>query len=127
MLTLELEFVQELNFKLQIAHCNYDHDIIFFSCLSPKLSAQSQQKFGTKRCNVRFLTAILHRGLRNCCFFHYIHLLLPMFTMTFNSLFSLEFYFSFLIGLLFSLFFLSFLCTFIQSRSHVGFLPNIFF
>ena len=40
----------------------------------------------------KFLTAILHRGLRNDFFFHYVHLL---------SIFYLDFYFPFLFGLLF--------------------------
>ena len=72
-------------------------------------------------------------------FFHYVHLLFPIFIWTFISLFSLDFYFPFFFGLLFSLFSLDFyfpflfgllfpffLWTFIQSRSHFGFLPNFF-
>ena len=106
---------------------------------------------------VGFLTAILHRGLRNDFFFSLIYffqflfgLLFPFFLRTFIfpflfgllfpfflgtfifsldfyflfgllfSLFSLDFYFPFIFGLLFSLW------TFIQSRSHFGFLPNFF-
>jgi hypothetical protein len=94
---------------------------------------------------IYFLTAILHRGLRNDFFFHYVYLLFPIFIWTFISLFSLDFYFLFLFGLLFSLFSLDFyfpfligllfpfyfsfpffLWTFIQSQSHFGFLPNFF-
>ena len=55
-----------------------------------------------------FLTATLHRGLRNDFFFHYVHFFLPSFIWTFISLFSLDFYFPFIFGLLFSLFFLDF-------------------
>ena len=82
-----------------------------------------------------FLTAILHRGLRNDFF--------SLLSFTFSN-FSLDFYFPFLFGLLFLfflfgllfslLFLFSFFSldfyfpfsfwTFIQSRSHFGFLPN---
>ena len=48
-----------------------------------------------------FLTAILHRGLRNDFFFSFSNLLFPIFIWTFISLFYLDFYFPFLSGLLF--------------------------
>ena len=84
-----------------------------------------------------FLTAILHRGLRNNFFFHF-----NQFT---SSNFCLDFYFPLLFGLLFLFLwtfipfsfwnfifvlfpfyfpFPFFIWTFIQSRSHFGFLPN---
>ena len=44
-----------------------------------------------------FLTAILHRGLRND-FFFMSHLLFPFSFWTFISIFSLDFYFPFLFG-----------------------------
>ena len=46
-----------------------------------------------------FLTAISHRGLRNCFFFLRLHLLFSCSFRTFSFLFSLEFYFPFLFGL----------------------------
>ena len=96
--------------------------------------------------NFEFLTAILHRGLRNCFFFSLrsftfsnfffpflfgllfpfslfsLNFYFPFSLWTFVSLFSLDFYFPFLFGLLFPFS----LWTFIQSRSHFGFLPNFF-
>ena len=94
-----------------------------------------------------FLTAIVHRGLRNC-FFLTLHLLFPISIWTIISLFLfgllflfyLDFYFPFLFGLLlpfliwnflfecefqfeFQFFFISFSH---QSRSQFGFLPNFF-
>ena len=51
-----------------------------------------------------FLTAILHRGLRNCFFFR-LHLLFPYSFWIFIFLFSLDFYFPFLFGLLFPFYF----------------------
>ena len=50
-----------------------------------------------------FLTAILHRSLRNCFFFNpLIYFFQFLFGLLF-SLFSLDFYFPFFLGLLFSL------------------------
>ena len=70
-----------------------------------------------------FLTAILHRGLRNDYFFFhlnqftfsnfYLDFYFPFLFGLLFSLFSLDFYFSFLFGLLFSLYF-PFLWTFIS-------------
>ena len=76
-------------------------------------------------------------------FFHYVHLLFPFFKKLFFP-FSLSTSFLFLFGLLFPFSFLDFyfpflslfyldICllfsfwTFIQSRSHFGFLPNFFY
>ena len=75
-----------------------------------------------------FLTAILHCGLRNDFFFHYVHLLsifyldcyfpfsfvllFPFPIWPFISLFSLDFYFPFLIGLLFPFFIWTFISLF---------------
>ena len=96
---------------------------------------------------VQFLTAILHRGLRNdffSCHIYFFHilfgLLFSFFIWSFISLFSLDFYFPLVFGLLLSLFnlefyfpflfgllFLFFLWTYIQSRSHFKFLPIFFY
>ena len=51
----------------------------------------------------------------------YLDFYFPFFLGLLFSLFSLDFYFPFFLGLLFSLW------TFIQSRSHFGFLPNFWF
>ena len=50
-----------------------------------------------------FLTAILHRGLRNDFFFSFFNsdLLFPIFVWTFISLFYMDFYFPFLFGIFF--------------------------
>ena len=74
---------------------------------------------------VWFLTAILHRGLRNCFpLFPFIYFLYSIWT--FISLFNLNLYFS----IFFSIFFRFFYCFplfFILSWSHFGFLPNFLF
>ena len=57
-----------------------------------------------------FLTAILHRGLRNDFFFR-SHLVFPYFIWTFISLFFLDFYFPFLFGLLFPFSFWTFILS----------------
>ena len=93
---------------------------------------------------LRFFTAILHRGLRNdffslCSFtFSIFFLLLFPFSLSTYFLFYSDSYFLFLFWTFISLSFLfsllsldicllfSFL-TFIQSRSHFGFLPNFFY
>ena len=91
--------------------------------------------------NLVFLTAILHRGLRNCFslrhiyFFHFFFgLLFPFsfwtfislffldfyfpFFRTFISLFSLDFYFPFFFGLLFPFYFTSFFGL-LFNRGHI--------
>ena len=75
---------------------------------------------------MEFLTAILHRGLRNCFSYHYDQLLFLIFIQTSFSPFSLDFYFHFIspfpffFELLFSLFSL-------ENRGHILDLFQIFF
>ena len=87
---------------------------------------------------VPFLTAILHRGLRNCFFLtsnlHFPYsfwTFIPLSLWTFISLFYLDIFFSILFQLVFNSFLFFFICFsilfqffFIQLRSHFGFLPN---
>ena len=85
-----------------------------------------------------FLTAILHRGLRNDFFFRFNQFTFSNFYLDFYFPLSIwTFIFPFLFGLLFSLFYLDFSffpflfkfflnSFFILSRSHFGFLPNVF-